>query len=229
MTTLGILGSGNIGSTVARLALQAGYDVVLSNSRGPETLTDLVAELGPGARAATAAEAAEAGDLVLVTVPLKAVPDLPVEPMVGKVVLDTCNYYPDRDGRISGLEDESTTTSELVQAQLPSSQVVKVFNSIYVDSLRQLGRPGATDGLAALPIAGDSAEAKAVVTRFLLEVGFAAVDAGPLAEGWRFQRDTAAYVTPYFGTEGAASVHVVTAEELQALLGQALRYRDLAA
>jgi predicted dinucleotide-binding enzyme len=229
MTTLGIIGSGNIGSTVARLALQAGYDVVISNSRGPETLVDLVAELGSGARAATAAEAAEAGDLVLVTVPLKAVPDLPVEPLAGKVVLDTCNYYPDRDGRIPGLEDESTTTSELVQAQLPSSQVVKVFNSIYVDSLRLLGRPGATDGLPALPIAGDSAEAKAVVTRFLREVGFATVDAGPLAEGWRFQRDTAAYVTPYFGAEGSSSAHAVTPEELQALLGQALRYRDLAA
>jgi len=91
MTTIGLIGSGNIGSTVARLAVAAGYDVVLSNSRGPETLADLAAELGDHARAATAEEAA-AGDLVVVTVPLKSVPDVPVEPLRGKVVIDTCNY-----------------------------------------------------------------------------------------------------------------------------------------
>ena len=229
MTTLGIIGSGHIGSTVARLALRAGYDVVLSNSRGPETLVDLVAELGPGARAATAAEAAQAGDLVLVTVPLKAVADLPVEPLAGKVVLDTCNYYPDRDGRIAALDDETTTTSELVQDRLPSSRVVKVFNNIYFESLRDLARPGGKDELATLPIAGDSTEAKAVVTQFLHEVGFEALDAGPLAEGWRFQRDTAAYVQPYFGTDRSGPPHALTTDELRDRLAQALRYRDMAA
>ncbi|MCD5352533.1 NAD(P)-binding domain-containing protein, partial [Kineosporia mesophila] len=121
MTTIGFIGSGNIGSTVARLALAAGHDVVLSNSRGPETLADLVADLGPNARAATAEEAAQAGDIVVVTVPLKNYRQVPVAPLAGKVVIDTNNYYPDRDGRITELDDESTTTSELLQAHLPQS------------------------------------------------------------------------------------------------------------
>ena len=121
MTTWGFIGSGNIGSTVARLAIAAGHDVVISNSRGPETLADLVAELGPHARAATAAEAAEAGDVVVVTIPLKAYRDVPVDALAGKVVIDTMNYYPQRDGQIDELDDGSTTTSELLQAHLPQS------------------------------------------------------------------------------------------------------------
>ena len=130
MTTIGLIGAGNIGSTVARLAVDAGYDVVLSNSRGPETLADLVDRLGPRAQAATAADAAAAGDIVVVTVPLKAYRDVPVEPLRGKVVIDTNNYYPDRDGHIAELDDESTTTSALLQAHLPASKVVKAFNHI---------------------------------------------------------------------------------------------------
>src|SRR5882757_9115762 len=131
MATLGLIGSGNIGSTLARLAVGADLDVVLSNSRGPETLSDLVAELGPRARAATPAEAAAAGDIVMVTVPLKAYLAVPVEPLAGKVVIDTNNYYPDRDGRIAELDDESTTTAELLQSHLGSAHVVKGFNNIY--------------------------------------------------------------------------------------------------
>ena len=122
MTTIGLIGAGNIGSTVAHLAVGAGYDVVLSNSRGPETLADLVDELGPRARAATAEEAARAGDLVVVTVPLKNVRDVPVEPLRGKVVIDTCNYYPQRDGQVAELDAESTTTSELVQSHLAGQE-----------------------------------------------------------------------------------------------------------
>ena len=140
MTTIGLIGSGHIGSTVARLAVDAGHDVVLSNSRGPETLTDLVDELGPHARAATAAEAGAAGDIVVVTVPLKAYLDVPVEPLRGKVVIDTNNYYPQRDGHIAELDDESTTVSELLQAHLPESHVVKAFNNIYFG---HLGTPAA--------------------------------------------------------------------------------------
>jgi predicted dinucleotide-binding enzyme len=129
MATIGLIGSGHIGSTVARLAVDAGHDVVLSNSRGPETLTDLVTELGPHARAASADEAAAAGDVVVVTVPLKAYRDVPVEPLRGKVVIDTNNYYPERDGHIAELDDESTTVSELLQAHLPDSHVVKAFTT----------------------------------------------------------------------------------------------------
>src|SRR3954447_3981106 len=138
MTTIGLIGSGNIGSTVARLAVDAGYDVVLSNSRGPETLTDLVEQLGPRARAATPADAAVAGDIVVVTVPLEAYRQVPAEPLRGKVVIDTNNYYPDRDGHIAELDDESTTTSELLQAHLPESRVVKAFNNIIASHLDTL-------------------------------------------------------------------------------------------
>jgi predicted dinucleotide-binding enzyme len=141
MTTIGLIGSGHIGSTVARLAVDAGHDVVLSNSRGPETLSDLVERLGPHARAATAAEAAQAADIAVVTLPLKNYRQVPVEALSGKVVVDTNNYYPDRDGHIAELDDESTTTSELVQAHLPDARLVKGFNNIYVDHLASLGRP----------------------------------------------------------------------------------------
>lgn len=229
MTTIGLIGSGNIGSTVARLAVAAGHDVVLSNSRGPETLADLVADLGPRARAATADEAAAAGELVVVTVPLKAYRAVPVEPLDGKVVIDTNNYYPDRDGRIAELDEESTTTSELLQAHLPGSRVVKAFNSIYVTQLGSLHRPAGSPERSVLPIAGDDAAAKQTVTAFLDSLGYDALDVGPLAEGWRFQRDTAAYVLPYAGPAGdldGPGVQV-PAEQLQELLAKAVRYRDM--
>src|SRR6478752_4850042 len=167
MTTIGLIGSGNIGSTVARLALDAGYDVVLSNSRGPETLSDLVEKLGPRARAATATEAAVAGDIVVVTVPLKNYRQVPVEPLRGKVVIDTNNYYPQRDGSIAELDNESTTTSELLQAHLPKSKVVKAFNHIYAAQLTTDGKPAGTPNRRALVIAGDDPGAKAAVTKLL--------------------------------------------------------------
>ena len=114
MTTIGLIGAGHIGSQIARLAVAHGYDVVISNSRGAETLSALVAELGPKARAAMAFDAAKAGDIVGVTVPLKNYRSVPVEPLAGKVVIDTNNYYPQRDGHILELDNESTTTSELL-------------------------------------------------------------------------------------------------------------------
>src|ERR1700709_1797273 len=116
ITTIGLIGAGNIGSQLARLGLQHGYKIVISNSRGPETLSDLVAELGEGATAATAEDAAKAGDIVVVTVPLKNVGDVPGAPLEGKVVIDTNNYYPQRDGRIAGLDSAETTTAGLLQA-----------------------------------------------------------------------------------------------------------------
>jgi len=143
METLGLIGSGRIGGTVARLAVAAGYDVVLSNSRGPETLEELVDELGPRARTAHPAQAAEAGDLAVVSVPLRAYRSVPAEPPGGKVVIDTNNYYPDRDGTIAELDEKSTTSSELLQRHLATSRVVKGFNSIYFEHLRALARPPA--------------------------------------------------------------------------------------
>ena len=230
MTTIGLIGSGNIGSTVARLAVDAGYDAVLSNSRGPETLSELVERLGPRARAATAAEAAEAADLAVVTVPLKSYRQVPVEPLRGKVVIDTNNYYPERDGHIAQLDDESTTTSELLQAHLADAHVVKGFNNIYVDHLATLARPHGDDDRSTLTIAGNSDAAKQAVIEFFDAIGFDTLDVGPLAEGWRFQRDTSAYVTPY-AVPGTTypdwSGRPTTADMLRDALDSARRYRDM--
>jgi hypothetical protein len=198
MTTVGFIGSGHIGGTVARLAVAAGCDVVLSNSRGPATLKDLVTELGSRARAATPAEAAAAGDLVLVSVPLRAYREVPAQPLAGTVVMDTNNYYPQRDGRIPELDDGSTTSGELLQRHLGPARVVKVFNNIFFRHLASLARPAGAADRTALPIAGDDPQAKAAVTGFLDAIGYDAVDAGPLgAGGRRFQVDTPAYGAPY--------------------------------
>lgn len=199
MKTLGLIGSGLIGSTVARLAVAAGYDVVLSNSRGPGTLQDLVAELGPHARAATPAEAAEAGDLVVVTIPLKAYQDVPAAPLAGKVVIDTGNYYPQRDGQIAELDSGATTSSELVQRHLADAKLVKGFNHIYFRHLAELARPSGAPDRTALAIAGDDPTARQAVREFFDGIGYDTVDAGPLAEGWRFQPGTPAYGVVYAG------------------------------
>ena len=197
MVTIGFIGSGKIGSTVARLAVNAGHDVVLSNSRGPDTLAELVADLGPRSRAGTTEQAAAAGDLVVVTIPLGAYRDVPAAPLVGKPVLDTINYYPRRDGQVADLDAGTLTSSELLQAHLPGSSVVKVFNNINFRHLATLGRPAGDPERSALPIAGDDAGAKAAVTAFLDTIGYDAYDVGPLAEGFRFQVDTPAYGAPY--------------------------------
>jgi predicted dinucleotide-binding enzyme len=193
MTTLGIIGAGHIGSQVARLAIASGLDLVISNSRGPETLAPLVRELGPKARAATALEAAKAGDIVVVTIPLKAISSVPIEPLVGKIVIDTNNYYPQRDGQIRELDEEKTTSSGLLQAHLPKSKVVKAFNHIYAAELTTHGQAKGSTNRRALVIAGDDASAKAAVTDLLDRFGFDTVDAGPLAESWRIQPGTPAY------------------------------------
>jgi 8-hydroxy-5-deazaflavin:NADPH oxidoreductase len=215
MPTIGLIGAGHIGSQIARLAVTNGYNVVLSNSRGPETLAELVRELGANARAATPVEAATAGDIVVVTVPLKNYRTVPVEPLAGKIVIDTNNYYPQRDGRIPELDNESTTTSELLQAHLPTSKVVKAFNHIYAAQLTTDGRPAGTKDRRALVIAGDDAGAKKTVTEMLDRFGFDTVDAGPLKEGWRIQRDT-----PGYGPRR-------TAGELRRDLASAKRYADM--
>ncbi|MEO3813032.1 NADPH-dependent F420 reductase [Sphaerisporangium sp. B11E5] len=197
MTTIAFIGSGKIGGTVARLAVAAGYDVVLSNSRGPETLAGLVAELGPKARAATAAQAAAAGDLVVVSIPLRAYRDVPVEPLAGKPVLDTNNYYSGRDGHFPELDDGSATSSELLQRHLPASKVVKVFNNIAFTHLLHLARPSGAPDRSALPIAGDDTSAKAEVAAFLDAIGYDTVDVGTLAESWRVEPGTPVYGNPY--------------------------------
>jgi 8-hydroxy-5-deazaflavin:NADPH oxidoreductase len=223
VTTIGLIGSGKIGSTVARLATAAGYHVVLSNSRGPETLADLVSELGPQARAATPAEASAAGDLVVVTIPLGAYARVPVKPLAGKVVIDTNNYYPERDGRIPELDDESTTSSELLQKHLSTSKIVKTFNNIYYLHLAELARPAGASDRSALTLSGDDPDAKAAVAAFVEAIGYDTVDAGPLAEGWRHQPDTAAYCRIYQQPEDWEAAVPADAATVRAALAAAQR------
>jgi len=215
MTTIGLIGAGHIGSQLARLAVANGHDVVISNSRGPETLADLVAELGPHARAATTAEVAEAAEIAVVTIPLRAIGTVPVEPLAGKIVIDTNNYYPGRDGQIPELDDESTTTAELLQRHLPTSRVVKAFNHIYSGDLTEQGQAPGTPGRRALVIAGDDADARTVVAQLIDSFGYDVVELEPLSEGWRIQRDT-----PGYGPRR-------TADELRADVAAAKRYRDM--
>ncbi|HET9970620.1 MAG TPA: NAD(P)-binding domain-containing protein, partial [Streptosporangiaceae bacterium] len=197
MTTVGIIGSGMIGGTVARLSVAAGHRVVLSNSRGPETLRELIAGLGPLATAATAGQAAEAGDLVVVSVPVKAFAEIPAKPLAGKPVLDTGNYYPQRDGQIEELDTGALTSSGLLQRYLGQAHVVKVFNNIYFKHLQSLARPSGAGDRTALPIAGDDEAAKQQVIAYLDSIGYDAVDVGPVAESWRQEPGTPAYGTPY--------------------------------
>jgi predicted dinucleotide-binding enzyme len=219
MTTVGIIGSGKIGGTVARLSVAAGHHVVLSNSRGPETLAALVAELGPLASAGTSEQAAEAGELVVVSIPVKAIGAVPAKPLAGKPVLDTGNYYPQRDGQIAELDRGEITTSGLLQQDLPDAQVVKVFNNIYWRHLQSLARPHAAADRTALPIAGDSAAAKAAVTAFLDSIGYDTVDAGSLADSWRQEPGTPAYAGVYGSFSDEAGTPVSAAEISAALAG----------
>ncbi len=197
LSTVGIIGAGRIGSAVAQLAVDAGLDVVIANSRGPETLTDLVTALGPKARAATATETAQAGDVVVLTIPLKATTDVDPAPLAGKVVLDTGNYYPQRDGHVAALDDGTTTSSALTQQHLAGSGVVKAFNNIYSESLRSLARPAGDAERTALPVFGDDDAAKAAAARFLDALGYDTVDGGSLAASWRSEPGRPAYGLPY--------------------------------
>lgn len=214
MTTIGLIGAGNIGAQLARLATEHGHGVVVSNSRGPHTLTDLVAELGDAARAGTPTEAAEAADIAVVTIPLHAIGTVPVEPLAGKVVIDTNNYYWQRDGHIAELDEDTLTSSELLQRYLPSSRVVKAFNHIQALDLTAHALPAGTPGRRALVVAGDRAEDRAAVAGLIDTFGFDVVEMEPLAESWRIQPNT-----PGYGPRR-------TAEELRADLAAARRRRD---
>ena len=199
MTTLATIGAGHIGSALAQTALDAGWDVVISNSRGPETLADLVSQLAsrPAARgtvrAATAAEAAAAADLAVVTIPVKAIGQVPVEPLAGKVVIDTNNYYPQRDGQIAELDEGRLTSSELLQRHLPGSTVVKAFNHILAAQIISARSARGTANRRALAVAGDDAAAKERVAAFIDALGFDVVDLGTLADSWRIEPGTPGY------------------------------------
>ncbi|WP_137844049.1 NADPH-dependent F420 reductase [Microbacterium sp. 2FI] len=194
MTTVGIIGAGHIGSTLARGLVDRGYEVVISNSRGPETLTALVDDLGANASAGTVTDAAASGDVVIVTVPLSAYRQVPVDELAGKIVLDTNNYYWERDGHIEVLDEKRATTTGLLQEHLPTSKVVKAFNHIGSAEILTTGSESGADGRRALATASDHADAVAFVTDLYDRFGFDTVDVGSVAESWRVERDQPAYV-----------------------------------
>ncbi|GAA1445984.1 NAD(P)-binding domain-containing protein [Nocardiopsis tropica] len=185
VTTIGILGAGEVGSQIARAAIASGYEIVIANSRGPETLAGLIAELGASARAAHAAEAAAAGDFAVVAVPLKPVNDMPVEELAGKIVLDTNNYMTWRDGHFPAIDSGEKTVHELRQEQLPTSKVAKAFTHVQAPSLLRTARPAGDPARRALSVSSDHPEAVDLVTRLYDQFGFDTVDNSPLSESWR--------------------------------------------
>ncbi|MBE3074157.1 MAG: NADPH-dependent F420 reductase [Actinobacteria bacterium] len=198
---IGIVGSGKIGTTLARLLLPAGHEVWIANRRGPASLQDLVPGLGPRAHASTVAQAAEAADVVIVAVPFGAYQDLPAGLLDGKVVIDATNYVVERDGPIAVIETGQKTSTEVLAAHLPGARVVKTYNSIFWEHLRDDGRPSGSPNRHALPLAGDDPDAKQAATQLLTDTGFDAVDAGELSQGQRFQRGTPPYVQRYTADE----------------------------
>ncbi|WFF07636.1 NAD(P)-binding domain-containing protein [Micromonospora sp. WMMD1076] len=190
---IGIIGSGHIGGTLTRRLRSLGHDVAVANSRGPQSLTDLAAETG--ARAVPVEEAVRGADLVVIAIPVKAVPQLPAALFDGKLVVDADNYYPQRDGDIPELLDRSLSSSRWTADHLKGARVVKVFNNIQAAHLMDEGKPAGTAGRIALPVAGDDADAKRIVMGLVDELGFDPVDAGTLDESWRQQPDTPVYGT----------------------------------
>ena len=182
---IGIIGAGHIGGTLAKLFVDAGHEVAVANSRGPETLAGLVEELGGRAQATSAADAARFGEVVVVSVPFGRYRELPTEGVAGKVVVDTNNYYPQRDGHYEELDSDRTTSSELLQAHLAGARVVKAFNAIVWTRLRDAGRPAGDPERLGIPMSGDDEQAKRTVEELIDRIGFDAVDAGLLAEGGR--------------------------------------------
>lgn len=199
---IGIIGAGNIGGTLTRRLTALGHEVFVANSRGPESLRSLTT--GTGAKAVSATEAAHSRELVVVTIPMKNVQQLPrglfAKAAPGVVVVDTCNYYPQqRDGRIEAIES-GTPESRWVEQQI-GHPVIKAFNNIYAKHLLEFGRPSGAPNRIALPVAGDDKEAKSVVMRLVDHLGFDAVDAGGLDESWKQQPGTPVYGTD-FDAEG---------------------------
>ncbi|MEV0159782.1 NADPH-dependent F420 reductase [Nonomuraea fuscirosea] len=226
MSTIGLIGAGKIGAALARSAVAAGHRVVLSNSRGPDSLAELVAGLGERASAATPAAAALAGDLVVVSVPLYALRDVPAAELAGKVVIDTSNYFPGRDGAAPELESGEVTVSGLVQRHLEKSKVVKCFNNLYYRHMPLLARPSGAPDRTHLTIAGDDTEAKTAAAAFVDSIGYGVIDAGPLAEGWRFEVGRPAYAVYTDDTtepdeNGIHGPAIRTAGEVRQALAQA--------
>jgi 8-hydroxy-5-deazaflavin:NADPH oxidoreductase len=206
MTTIGFIGSGHVGSNLAQAAIAHGYDVVLSNIKGPDSLADLVSGLGPHASAATPAEAAATSDFAIVAIPVTTIDQIPAEPLAGKVVVATVNYFPQRDGPITEIDNGTTTVPGLLQAHLPASRVVRAFNMINAGEMSGDGHPEGDPKRRALALSGDDPAAKQLVASLYNEFGFDALDIGGLGESWRLDPGQPAFVVPQNLAELKANV-----------------------
>ena len=206
MTDLGIVGAGRIGTALAHLATAAGYTVTLGSRRGPNALRPLTAELGANAIPATPAEAAESGDLVIVAVPFSSIRDLPGQELAGKVLIDTNNYVPARDGIINALEHDRTPTSVYVQNLYADSHVIKAFNHIVWSDIPVDARPVGAADRRGIAIAGDHPDSTQAVAALVDRLGFDPVNMGSLAESWRIQLGSPGWITHYSAGELAAKV-----------------------
>jgi predicted dinucleotide-binding enzyme len=185
---IGIIGSGKIGASAALRFVEAGHEVAIANTRGPASLAELVEGLGERARAATVEDAAAFGEVVLVAIPFGRYHELPSAPLAGKIVVDATNYYPGRDGHVPELDDDTNTSSQLLAAHLPDARVLKAFNTIYWEVLRDAPQPESGDGRFVVVVAGDDTQAKDRLSQLIEEIGFTALDNGDLAEGGRRQQ-----------------------------------------
>lgn len=212
MSTIGVIGAGHIGRNFSIAAIANGHEIVIANSRGPETIADLVAELGPMARAATAAEAGAAGDFAVAAIPLSGTDGVPVQPLAGKVVIDTCNYFPKRDGQYPEIDSGRLTVPGLLQRHLPTSKVVRAFNHINAAQIVSDGTPEGTPNRRALAVAGDDADARKLVADLYNQFGFDPIDIGGLDQAWRLDVDQPTFVVRQ------------NADEMRANLGKAKRH-----
>jgi predicted dinucleotide-binding enzyme len=213
---IGIVGAGLIGRALAVRFAAAGHEVMLSNSRGPDTLAEVVGSIEGSVRAGTVAEAARVGQVVAVATPVHAIRTFPPEPFAGKVVADANNYYPEPGGHVPALDAGETTSSQLLASLLPGATVVKAFNTIYFRRLLEESRPDLpAEQRLAMPIAGDDADAKRTVLDLIDQVGFTGVDAGTLGESGHQQPGSPLYLA---FAESRRRRTVLTASLLEKLL-----------
>lgn len=234
---IGIIGSGMIGKHVAQLAVNAGIDVVICNSRGPETLTDIINELGEKVEATTIEGVASAADLIVLAIPFKGYKSIPASVLAGKIVIDTLNYYPERDGVMSEVKTDQVTTSQMLQAHLSQSIVIRALNNLDYIRLLTSARPKGAVDRSTLPIGGDDKAAKIIVKDFLDAIGYDSYDFGALSESWKSEPTSPIYVIPYmdpkasyvgskvtFETFATAPGRVVNQEEAEKLIKSAVRH-----
>jgi 8-hydroxy-5-deazaflavin:NADPH oxidoreductase len=212
MTTIGVIGAGHIGRSFSLAAIAKGYEIVIANNSGPETLGELVAELGPSASAATAADAAATGEFAILAIPLSGAGALPAESLVGKVVITTCNYFAKRDGPIAEIDSGELTVPQYLRARMPTSKLVRAFNHLDAAAIVSDGTPAGTPNRRALGYAGDDLGAKKLAADLYEEFGFDAVEVGGLADAWRLDVDQPAFVVRQ------------NADELRANLAKATRH-----